>query len=465
MHQVDQRPLARSSPRPLDSVATADEVDANNRRVADSGTRSWLQVEDPVEGDERTPLSATIRRITPLMPLVGVTRVAEVTHLDRNGIPNFAAVRPREPRGGISYYSGKGSSRARARVGAMMEAIERFSGERCDLPVVVASYAQLGRDAPAVDPAALVVPRVRAVGPESVFEWVVGHDLLADRPTYVPLEAVVSPYRSRIGRAHLYTSSNGLAAGNTRVEALRSALCEVNERDAMALYHAATTLRHGVARLMAASDRDASPPLRDGYPLIDPRGMPARAARVYRRLVAAGFKVYLRDITSDLGIATIECSIAETLGPRRFEAFSGYGCHPDARVALARALLEAAQSRVTSIQGGREDLPDRQGRDAAGDPDLVLGGGATLPFAAVVTHEDRNLVASTRWLLGRFRAAGFAQVVAVDLTRPEVGVPVVRVVVPGAEAWSVFHMHHKTARIGARALTRLTGRATGGEDR
>ena len=37
------------------------------------------------------------------------------------------------------------------------------------------------------------------------------------------------------------------------------------------------------------------------------------------------------------------------------------------------------------------------------------------------------------WLLERLRAVGIEQVVAVDLTRPELAIPVVRVVVPGLE--------------------------------
>ena len=51
----------------------------------------------------------------------------------------------------------------------------------------------------------------------------------------------------------------------------------------------------------------------------------------------------------------------------------------------------------------------------------------------------------------RLAAAGFEQVVAVDLTRPELGVPVVRVVIPHAETWSVFFQHGARARLGRRA--------------
>ena len=101
-------------------------------------------------GVERTIRPAeTIRRVEPLLGRIGVTRVGEVTHLDRNGLPNFVAVRPREAGRGISYYNGKGATRAQAKASAMMEAVERFrrrgmpaSGERS---VVRAASLECGR--------------------------------------------------------------------------------------------------------------------------------------------------------------------------------------------------------------------------------------------------------------------------------------------------------------------------------
>ena len=85
----------------------------------------------------------------------------------------------------------------------------------------------------------------------------------------------------------------------------------------------------------------------------------------------AGLEVQLQNLTSGTGIATIGCTIAEPQGlPIVMNAHSGCGTHPDARIALTRALTEAAQTRLTCIQGGREDLPDlartrggRAGRD------------------------------------------------------------------------------------------------------
>src|SRR5215217_3573792 len=112
------------------------------------------------------PPRETIRRVTPLMPIVGVTRVAEVTGLDRVGIPNFSTVRPRERGEGLSYYNGKGSTPLAAKAGALMEAIERYSGESCDLPTYYCDRAEMARRGATVDPTEIIAPQVAEYQPE-----------------------------------------------------------------------------------------------------------------------------------------------------------------------------------------------------------------------------------------------------------------------------------------------------------
>jgi len=51
----------------------------------------------------------------------------------------------------------------------------------------------------------------------------------------------------------------------------------------------------------------------------------------------------------------------------------------------------------------------------------------------VPDFESRTVGDDLRWILARLRAAGIDQVVAVDLSRPAIGVPVVRIIVPGLE--------------------------------
>jgi ribosomal protein S12 methylthiotransferase accessory factor len=168
------------------------------------------------------------------------------------------------------------------------------------------------------------------------------------------------------------------------------------------------------------------------------------------RLSAAGLRVYLRNTTSTAAIPTIDCAVVETLTNGRHAAYGGCGTHPDARVALSRALTEAAQSRVACIQGGREDLPEIVKEPGSYDPDWKFGQGGSIPFSSIPSCINDDIADDIRFMLGGLRNAGFTQVVAVNLTRPELGIPVVRVVIPRAEAWPVFEMHARRATFGPR---------------
>jgi ribosomal protein S12 methylthiotransferase accessory factor len=396
------------------------------------------------------------------MEIIGVTRVAEVTGLDRVGIHNFTTVRPRERGEGISYYNGKGLTRAAAHAGALMEAIERYSGERCGLPVYYCTRGEMERRGPAVDPGSIVVPGAREYRPEMRLEWVAGFDLLFGQPAYLPLNAVVFPYEPPAGRPVLYDSgTNGLASGNTLEEALCHALCEVIERDASAVSDAWTDLAPAVSAAltrMGLAAPGADPSDCPRFPLIDLDSLPRRATVLVQRLRRAGIMVYLRDITSTAGIATFDCIIVErALGGPPLAA-GGTGTHPDARVAVTRALTEAAQSRIGYIQGGREDLLRIVRASPALDADRLYGGETARPFSSVASIENANIDDDVRLLLGRLRDAGFTRVIAVDLTCPEVGVPVVRVVVPGMEAWSTYVTHGRRGQFGSRVAAILRGR-------
>jgi ribosomal protein S12 methylthiotransferase accessory factor len=399
----------------------------------------------------------TIECVLPLMDTIGVTRVADVTGLDRVGIPNFTTVRPREKGEGISYYNGKGLTRAAAKASALMEAVERYSCEFCDLPVHYASRVEMERRGETVEPRELFAPTVERYERDLRIEWVEGFDLLSQRPTYVPLNAVVCPYAPPPGRPVLfYASTNGLASGNTYEEALCSALCEVIERDADAAAAAARDLAPAVGRVLAGIGiaTRAAPDAEDAFPLVDLDTLPPRPRTLARRLRAAGLKVYLRDVTSTGGIPTLNCTVADQVVDGRHVAHGGSGAHPDATVAAARALSEAAQSRVGCIQGGREDLPRFMAPPQSLDPDVVFGGSRTRAFSEISSYEHATVDEDVRFMLDRLARAGFEQAVAFDLTRPEVGLPVVRVVVPGAETWSVFFKHGCHAPFG-RAVGRV----------
>ena len=138
------------------------------------------------------------------------------------------------------------------------------------------------------------------------------------------------------------------------------------------------------------------------------------------------------DMTSDIGIPVYYCSIKEANPFGSIQTFGGSGCHLSKEIALSRALTEAAQSRLTFISGSRDDLFPDLYEPSAQDAADVAAKRATLnfrtrksPLLGATFAED---LATTLDLL---RAGGFPQVIAVDYTKPEFGIPVVAVVVSG----------------------------------
>ncbi len=400
--------------------------------------------------------SATIRRARAVLELIGVTKVADVTDLDRVGIPNFMTVRPHDLGPGISYYNGKGTTRADAYAGAMMEAIERHAGERYDGPVIASSHYNLRSEHACVDPLEIHVPMVRKYSEHSMLEWVLGFDLMTRRPTFAPLNCVVAPYSPESGLSLFYTSTNGLASGNTRTEAVCHALCEVIERDAASLAMARADVRPAVASILAGIGFDCGLPAEPGEaPLISLRRLPRRAAALVGKLQRAGLEVKLQNLTSTIGIPTIGCTIVDPQAPALFNTHAGCGTHPDARIALTRALTEAAQSRLTGIQGGREDLPGFVPPSGAPPAETRRSNVQPIGFDDIASYQHSSVTEDVEFIIERMRQSGFDQVVVVDITRADVAIPVVRVIVPRAEVWTLYLAHGDRASPGPRALQQI----------
>jgi ribosomal protein S12 methylthiotransferase accessory factor len=253
-----------------------------------------------------------------------------------------------------------------------------------------------------------------------------------------------------------YASTNGLASGNTRTEALCHALCEVIERDALAMAMADAQIKPAVSDVLAQIGFAPKSSAADGKPRqLSLHGLPRKAALLVAKLRRAGLKVFLRDLTCTAGIPTIDCTIAEESPDGIPNVHGGCGTHPDARVALTRALTEASQSRIACIQGGREDLPDIIKPKAPYDIADLYDGGKIIQFRDIPTYQHDSVDKDVSFLLDQLREWGFAEVVAFDLTRPDVGIPVVRIVVPRAEAWTVFHLHTGRGVFGERVANRI----------
>jgi YcaO-like protein with predicted kinase domain len=415
-------------------------------READSALAG--QVKRHHEGTHRLfPPEETLRRVLPFMRAAGITRVANVTNLDTVGIPVVNAYRPNSR--SISVSQGKGLTLAAAKTSGVMEAMELFVAERPPLPLRRASHDDLRRQHSVVDVWNLPRLATSSFRDTLPISWVEGVDLGDDGAAcWVPFDVVHTDWTLPLvaGSEMFLISSNGLASGNSFMEAASHAICELVERDATTLWYCQHDVERRRSRIARAT--------------IDDEG----CRRVLDTFERAGVAVGIWETTTDVGIPSFHCMIAErdTASLRRVPPTTGQGCHPAREVALVRALTEAAQKRLTMITGARDDLQrseyaKRLDAAYAGRVlDLIREPEGSRSFLDGPAGAHASLDDDVTWEVERLAAIGLQEVVAVDLTPPDVPFAVVRVVIPGLEP-----MHDVDGYVpGPRARARLGEQAS-----
>ena len=382
----------------------------------DAPTRYWA-------GTHRLVAPAqTLEAVQRFFPVMGITRVADITGLDTIGLPVIAVCRPNSRSVVVSL--GKGLDPIAARASGVMESIEAFMAERIVRPLIIGSVNDLRFSHRLVD--VDLIPRTSdsLYHPDFPLLWIEGQGLMSQTRIWVPYELVHTAYTlpAPTGTGCFIATSNGLASGNHLHEAISHGICETVERDAATLHS-----------LRAPEEKARR--------MVDPKTVDdAGCSEALDRLNRAGMAVAIWDMTSDIGIPAFRCMIAEgDERPARMRRGAvGMGCHPDRGIALLRALTEAAQARLAMISAVRDE-PEHLDRHDDADPEALreqqaeLAGEATRDFTEVPAFVSDNIEQDVAWELGALRSVGISEVVAVDLTREEFGVAVVRVIVPGLE--------------------------------
>ncbi|MBN1205353.1 MAG: YcaO-like family protein [Myxococcaceae bacterium] len=365
----------------------------------------------------------TLERAARLMPVLGITRIANVTGLDTLGVPVVMVTRPNAR--SLSVAQGKGLTLAAAKASGLMEAIESYHAEHITLPLKLATYHQLCFTHRLADVAALPRYTSSAFHPDLRTLWIEGRSLFDGTSRWLPYELVHTDFTLPFppGSGSFVMSSSGLASGNHLAEAISHGLCELIERDAATLW-------------WFRSDEEKLPTRIDLDTVDDPA-----CREVLGKYRSAGVSVSVWDITSDVAVAAFRCVIAaeEPDHQRPIGPMGGFGCHPAREIALLRALTEAAQSRLTLISGARDDMLSQR-LDAQTYLERLRqfhehreAPGPRRRFGEVPTCASDTLDGDVAWGLERLRAAGLSEAAVVDLSKPELGIPVVRVVVPGLE--------------------------------
>ena len=347
-----------------------------------------------------------------------------------------------------SKSAGKGSTREQSEVSALCEAVERYSGAlHGDEIRVRRRFMEFTRGEVAIHPNDVQLfsdnqldnaKSINAQGhpynivpprfdPDTAVDWSPVWSLTQQQHRYLPTSMLYSMPAEQRGPSDLIADSNGCAAGNTLEEAILQGFYELTERDAFAIWWY-NRLRVPAVDLSGFDDEYL-----------------ASATEYYARYER---ELWMLDVTSDIGIPTF-VALSRRPDAKTEDIIYGAGAHADPRIAALRAICELNQCLTWLPRPGSGD-----GRPMIDDP-LALWWWKTARLADcswLVPAADGPLRKASRcpvigstdtrddveYCRALVEARGM-ELLVLDQTRPDIGLPVVRVVVPGMRHfWARF---------------------------
>lgn len=361
--------------------------------------------------------------------------------MDRLGLPVYASIRPRGLT--LRVHAGKSVHPMDARVGALLEAIEYAVAEpqRTAWDVETLSVAHLAAQWENrftwADLAPVLGVRVTTRTKLEVIEC---EELVDGEPIRMPAELVFVPWQPGGNLRQIFgASTNGLASGNSLAEATLHALLEVMERDAISM-----NLPQDVSQW------------------VEPAGLPKPFDALAAAWSDTGVSLAVRHVPNGFSLPCFQACLFQE-DETHVKLAAGHGMHVNKGIALARAICEAAQSRLSHIHGGRDDIVGHYQRVAESTRAQRLVGEAlavkrwfdrsrAIAYASIGSGlpPAGSVGAMLGAVLSRLAASGFRTVCRYRFPIDLKGLHVVRVIVPGLE-----HVHGGGRRVGPRMLQQV----------
>lgn len=348
----------------------------------------------------------------------GISEVRDITDLDILGVPVFASVRPQARGDAVTF--GKGLRSIDAEVGAYMEALEFFFAEP-EIGRVSTRWGSprdVGGPERADDSILDFVPLLeREVDLDGSLLLASVLNLESEGECDVPAELIFYPAPD-VGQSLFGSSTNGLASGNSLLEATTQALLELIERDIWSFEF-----------------------VRCASKLVETMSLPDDVREIVERAERNGLQFKIRTIPNAYGMPFFAAFVFDLNTPSRKTFNGGWACDLDRDRALVRAVTEAAQSRVAFIDGRRKVRTTAAGfaPEARAQEEKLLRqhmAGVSDPREQMLLTETPNLaVAGTQEerlqaVIARLRCVVQEPIYRVAFTPPESPLQVVRVVVP-----------------------------------
>jgi thioglycine synthase len=402
------------------------------------------------------PVEATLEKVNPMINEIGISRIANITDMDRLKIPNYSSVLP-GTEDYIWVYGGKGPTKNHAKASAIMESIERFSAlqRNYTFKVIQGSYEELSKSYNILTYDEVIEPLSFTLDNKMIMDYCMGYDLLNEKDILVPAPLVIFRYMPKPPSVNPYAfyHTNGLASGNVIEEAICHALCEVIERDSTSIsefvssafqYHILRTIENSFIQNGIKLNTIESKKFIDDngiYPDVDLNNIDSEQIKyLLKRFENCQITINIKNITSDLGIPTFIASSVEWINHDYGYLVEGHGAHPDSRIALIRAITEVSQSRAANIQGSRDDL--RKMKYDFEDSDdkrswQFMKSTKNIKFSDIESFYNEDILEDIKLILAKLKKKGLNKSIIINLTNPKLNIPVVRALVPGLETFKV----------------------------
>jgi ribosomal protein S12 methylthiotransferase accessory factor YcaO len=416
-------------------------------------------------------VSDTLTKTTPICEKIGVTRISDITYMDKLYIPNYSIFLP-GTQDSIWVYSGKGTTKMQAKASGLMESIERFCSLSSNYSnnYIHGTHAELSKTySKVLHPGEVIEPVLSAYNEKSSkIDYVYGYDLQNNQAVLVPAQLAFSKFSPKppFSNAFLYSHTNGLASGNVIEEAICHALCEVIERDAVSIADLCSSSIPYTKFKKTKHPKISEDEFIDDSSIfqeIDISGLIQEYEPLkflLKRFNNVGLPLLIKNITQkDIGVPTFVASSIESITSDYGYYAKGYGAHLDARIALIRAITELSQTRAGNIQGARDDfrkiqynekdeIHKRKWEFMRTSSSSALPGTSNkkqvIPFAEIKSYVKNDILDDIKYILNGLKNAGLKRAIIVDLTHPDVGIPVVRAIVPGLETFEIAKLFTAT---------------------
>jgi ribosomal protein S12 methylthiotransferase accessory factor len=377
----------------------------------------------------------TLRYAKAWAKLAGIHAVSDITAMDCLRVPIFVSERLRSATG--AYAFGKGCLPIESEVGAYMEAIESYFSEPgvAQIETRWGWPSELSGVGGGCDPVFEFAPKFeRRADPNQALLLARAQDVESGAEGWIPAELAFNPAPD-VGTSLYGSSSNGLASGNTVLEASIHALYELIERDIWSIEF----VRNRSARVTGED-------------------LPDEVHKIVETATCNGLRLVIRHVPNDYGIPFFAAFLFDPNNLERRFFNGGWGCHHDRRIALTRAVTEVAQSRLAFLHGRKPERWDDPLAEADRVEQQIGAASSTTPsirFADIPGQPVATPLAA-QWAaaVDCLRRVIDRPIYRIIYTPPEGPLHVVRLVVPLLE-----HFSRSTMRIGPRMQAELEAHA------